>query len=526
MTRKPAPASTLMRTVPLLLGIAGLGLAVTMGALNGHFLAWHFAMGALSLASIAGSLLWLGEVRLRDFLASSVYTVFFILCCATVYLLSANRHQRFDLTTDARHTLTGQTISILNRFPGDHLIRMELFLPAKDHFAAEKYLETYRSQNGRFVYQLYDPRRDLDVAAKLGTIPKEGLFYLTVFNAMGEPIRRTDGTLDLASPLREHTLTNALARVVSDQQETIYWSAGLGEKRVDGTADSLTQLAEAIAAGAVDVKEFRLMEGRIPQDISVLVIAGPQRDLSDFDLELLRNYLDEGGKLFLLLDPMFEQRIPMPNFDALLNHLGLEMPNAFVIDPLSVSATRVTTTPQAIWVRHPISLATNRVPFLLDRARPIRSFGAADPLRKLEGILVTSEQCWAEDVNAIRSFRRPTPPDDPEEIGVQILAVSVTRETPGGRFGREMRVVLIGDSEAFTDRQLAANGDAAAFFTQSVNWLREREDLLQIPPRFLTATPVSINRTTFWTMLGAFMLAGLVITVGGTTWAMARRRMR
>jgi len=523
---KSASGTMWLRAVPLILGFLGITMSVVLGALNGRFMAWHFAMGGLSIASIIGSLMWLREVRWRDWAASAVYTVFVLLCMALVYLISASRPQRFDLTRDGTHTLSGQTLSLLRRVPAGSTVRLELFVPTKDHFAAEKFLSSYQREAPGLVVNLYDPQRDLDVAAQYGSAVREGKFFLTLYNETGEVQKRTDGDLSLSNGLREHVLTNAFARVLMDGRETIYWSSGLGEKRVDKSDDSLTKVAEAIVAGAVNIQEFRLMEGRVPADAAAIVIAGPRRDLTDFDLELLRNYLAEGGKLFLLLDPMFEERIPMPNFEKLVQDFGLESPNEMIIDPLAVSATRVTTTPQAIWAKHPIAAATSRVPFLLDRARPIRSQGKADPKMKLEGILVSNEQCWAEPVDSIKSFRRAIPPDDLSLVTNQILAVSVTKETPGGRWGQRMKVVVVGDSDAFIDRQLATNGDAGAFFLQSVNWLREREDLLQVPPRFLTATPVTLTTTTAWTLLGTFLLIGLLITVGGSGFAFARRRMK
>ncbi|MBI1290675.1 hypothetical protein GC173_05470 [bacterium] len=515
-----------IRAVPLFLGFVGLAMAVGLGALNGAFMTWHFAMGLLSLASIAGSLLWLREVRWRDWAASCVYTVFFLLALALAYLVSANRPQRFDLTRDGIHTLGAQTSSILRRIPAEQSARLELFVAQKDRFAAQKFLANYQRLAPQLSIDLYDPKRDLDVVSQFGGNIREGQFFLSLFDADGTMKRRTDGEISLSNGLREHVLTNAFARLLTDGKETIYWSSGLGEKRLDKTDDSLTKVAEAIAAGAVNIQEFRLMEGRIPADTAAIVIAGPRRDLSDFDFELLKNYLDEGGKLFLMLDPMFEERVPLPNFEKLVTGYGLDMPNEMIIDPLAMSATRVTTTPQAIWAKHPIALATSRVPFLLDRARPIVSQGKADPNVKLEGILVSNEQCWTEPVDSMKSFRRAIPPDDVEKVTNQILSVSVTKQTPGGRWGQRAKIVLIGDSDAFTDRQLATNGDAGAFFLQSVNWLREREDLLQIPPRFVTATPIALTTTTAWTLLGTFLLIGLLITVGGSGFAIARRRMK
>ena len=40
----------------------------------------------------------------------------------------------------------------------------------------------------------------------------------------------------------------------------------------------------------------------VPEDASALVIAGPQKELSPGELDVLRDYLERQGRLLLLLD--------------------------------------------------------------------------------------------------------------------------------------------------------------------------------------------------------------------------------
>ncbi|CAN5345326.1 hypothetical protein BH09SUM1_BH09SUM1_26610 [soil metagenome] len=519
-------SSTALRLTPLVLGVCGLIFCTAAGALAGKFAPWHFAMGALSLVSITGSLLWVQDVRWRETLSSFVYTLFFILCLGMLYLISANRKAHYDITRDQLHTLSAQSTSLLLRVKPQETLLLQVFAPNKDHQALIRFLQTYAQVTPRFQFEVYDPERDLDIVQKLGGRVTTGAMVVTLQDAAGATIRRTDGRLTVGDQLRENTLTNAIARVVQESQQVIYWSSGNGEKRTDKSDTSLTKVAQQLSEASLPVTPLRLQEGRIPDDAAALIIAGPKIDLSDFDRDLLINYLDEGGKLFLLLDPVINSGTGLKNFGTVLKHLGLESPNEFVVDPIAVNSSKLSYTPQIMWTKHAIAEGTHRTPFILNQARPVLSNGMIDKSMRLEAIFVSNEQCWAEPADKLRSVRRLSPPADSADIQQQVLAVSAAKDVPTGRYGKSMRAVIVGDSDAFSDAIVENNGDAGLFFVQSVNWLRERPDLLQVPPRFLTSTPINITETTKYMLMGIYLLMGLVIVAGGTTWTIIRRRSR
>src|SRR5207245_6029875 len=62
-------------------------------------------------------------------------------------------------------------------------------------------------------------------------------------------------------------------------------------------------------------------EPQIPADIKAVMIVGPQYDLSDREMTLLRDFWEKQGRILLLLDPA----IKMPKLNGFLNELGVRM---------------------------------------------------------------------------------------------------------------------------------------------------------------------------------------------------------
>jgi hypothetical protein len=517
-----------IRLIPVFLGLFGIVLGIALGALQGYFQTIHFAILTLSVISIAGGLLWLREARWKQTLASLVYSLFFILCVMLVYLLSANRTVRFDITRSQVHTLSPMTQSVLRELPAGRRIMATIFIPQAQFAPMQQFLETYRELNPQFEFQLYDADRDLDIVDRVGGNVGQETMYLTLADESGTPIKKAPPEeLSLGDQLREHNLTNAIARLVQRENDKVYYSIGHGEKGTGEEGDGYSKILGLLSTSTVPVEPLRLTQGMIPADAAAIIIAGPTIDLFDSERDLLIQYLDEGGKLFILLDPIYGRDRQLENFEQLLAHVGLMARNEFVVDPISLNVQNSSFTPLVYFASgHAIAKGTSQKPFWLDKARPLAATAQLPQGVTLKGVLITGTETWAEPAEALRSLRSPVPPQDSSQIGSYFAAVSAAKSAPAGRHGNEMRVLLIGDSEAFVNRYHGQNGDAAVFFVQTINWLREREELLQIPPRMLESTPINLTTTKVWAILGFFLLAGLLITVGGTTWALVRRRTR
>lgn len=518
--------SSWIRMIPVVLGLLGILAMLAMAAVAGYFMVWHYALGGLSLLCAAVGLFWLQDVKWRETLLSLVYTFFFALCVVLVYMISANRQMRLDITKNKLHTLSAQTESVLRDLPPDETFHLEVFATQERHQALQRFLNNYRRIAPQVEFHLYDPARDLDVTAQYDQRITDGDMVITRTNQRGEALRQERATLGTNPAGQENALTNALLRTLRNEQGVVYMTSGHGERPLDDSEFSMRTISERVNSIGFDVAGINLLEvNEIPEDATALVIAGPTMDLFDPEREVIERYLDEGGKLMLLYDPILERNRSMPNLELLLEKMGVESPNRLVVDPVSLNASNSTFTPLVQYIQHPITETADTRPFLLNQARPflpLDNVPTAEVAR--EGVLVTHEKVWTEGFDELRSVRRPIPPEDASEIAPQFMAITVEIDTPGGKYGNRMRALLVGDSDAFVNQYVETNGSAGSFYLNAISWLREERSLLYIPQKVFSTTPLIMSSTNYWILFGFFMVAGLAITVGGTAITIVRRR--
>ncbi len=72
----------------------------------------------------------------------------------------------------------------------------------------------------------------------------------------------------------------------------------------------------------IKFQELNLFEvGAIPAELKAIMIAGPQYDFSDREMELLRDFWEKQGRILLLLDPAAKT----PKLNAFLQELGVKV---------------------------------------------------------------------------------------------------------------------------------------------------------------------------------------------------------
>ncbi|MDR3278862.1 MAG: GldG family protein [Oscillospiraceae bacterium] len=113
----------------------------------------------------------------------------------------------------------------------------------------------------------------------------------------------------------EGQLARAINLVSGEASETVYQLAGHSETPLPSGVTDLIGKAN-IGLAAVNL----LQAGGVPEDCALLLCHAPANDLSEDELELLRAYLQDGGKLLLVLDAA-----ELTRFNALLETYGLEI---------------------------------------------------------------------------------------------------------------------------------------------------------------------------------------------------------
>ena len=261
----------------------------------------------------------------------------------------------------------------------------------------------------------------------------------------------------------------------------------------------------------------------MPEDASVVIVAGPATEFFDAEVNALKTYLDQGGSVMLLIDPRTS-----PNLDSLLDPWGVTLDNRIVLDT-SGAGQLVGLGPAAPLVTdygdHPITrdFGTGRSFFPL--VRPINVEEV--PGVTAAPILNSNPQSRAEELSAEGElqFDENAPPSGPYTLGVALSRPISAEETATGAEtptenedieeadpteendesppsespsdadpeAQEARLVVIGNASFATDGlfEQQLNGDV---FLNSVNWLGQADDTtLSIRPREVTNRRITMS---------------------------------
>lgn len=122
----------------------------------------------------------------------------------------------------------------------------------------------------------------------------------------------------------EGQLTSAIDYVLSDDMPKVYMTEGHGEYTFS------TGFTEAIAKENVEYEVVNLLQYEaVPEDAACLVINAAVQDFSDVDTQKVLDYLNQGGKVVLVVGYTEEET---PNLDKIRAYAGLTLVDGLVVE--------------------------------------------------------------------------------------------------------------------------------------------------------------------------------------------------
>lgn len=124
----------------------------------------------------------------------------------------------------------------------------------------------------------------------------------------------------------EGALISALDFVTSEKLSKLYLLTGHGEQALS------TIFETAVKNQNLQTEDLSLLSvDAVPEDADGILINAPQSDLSEPELELLRNYTAAGGSVMFLSD-VYSGETPLPNFEKLMADYGLSSVPGMVVE--------------------------------------------------------------------------------------------------------------------------------------------------------------------------------------------------
>jgi ABC-type uncharacterized transport system involved in gliding motility auxiliary subunit len=406
-----------------------------------------------------------------------------------VNYISNRQNKRWDLTAAKQFSLSDQTKKILTDLKQP--VAVKVYYDSDPNTGSgqkqelQVRLDSYRYVTSQLNVEYVDAVKD-PAGAKQDSVTS---LPTTVFTYNGKSERTTGRS--------EQDFTNALKKLLIGTTKKVYFVQGHGEHDPEGTDQhtGYTAAASALKGDNFETGKLALaQEGKIPDDASVLIIAGPQTDFLAPEMDMLRAYLKKGGKLFLMIDPVpkFDSP-PLTNLIGLAKEWGIDVGNDYVLDQSGVGQMfgAGPQVPIAMnYPAHPITTGFNEMT-AYQLARSAAPITGGSNGHTAQAIAQTSARSWAEsNLKELLVNHKATPEFDKGDKAGPIALVSAVSaavtDAPAGAAPDapkpETRVVVAGDSDFAGNGLLGFQGNRD-FFTNAVNWLAQQEDLISIRPR-------------------------------------------
>jgi ABC-type uncharacterized transport system involved in gliding motility auxiliary subunit len=327
----------------------------------------------------------------------------------------------------------------------------------------------------------------------------------------------------------EQNFTNALTRLGHRGERWVVFLGGHGERSPDKQANfDLSTWAGQLQSRGFQTRSLSLGEHpRIPDNTTVLVIAGPRTRLLAGEVRAIQNYLDRGGNLLWLHDPGL-----LLGLEPLAESFGIEFHPGVIVDPASED---ITGNAAAIVVTkygsHPV----------------VRSFGDNTVFPQAAGISLNAPEGWQGSVlmdtrpaswSETGALDGPILFDKGRDIrGPLNLAVALTRTSDKFAVGeaakprdgddnrREQRVIIIGDGD-FLANSFIPNGGNLELGMSIINWLSRDDAFVNIPVKTARDRSLDLSRGGQLAIIAVFLALLPITLIGSGVWIWLRRRKR
>ena len=459
------------------------------------------------------------QARYGAVATASVFIVLGIV--VAINYLSAKQNKRWDLTENQQFALSEQTVKVLE----------SLDSPAKfTVFDRSSQFDAFRSRFDEYAYHSKQVEVEyVDPDAK----PMQAKEF--EIQTYGTIVVDYKGRRERITSSNEQDITNALIKAVSGKERTVYFLQGHGEKDPTSTErDGYSAVVETLRRDNYKIEKLPLAQQKdVPDDATVVVIAGPTSDLLEPEVEAIKRYLARAGKLMVMIDPPVGSQGELPRLEALLKEWAITLGHNVVVD-----VSGMTNEPSlAVAIGYPTHAITDRFNTLtiypLTQSVETGGTGAGGG-RTAQPIVQTSQRSWSE--SNLKSLGEAVSLDEAsgDKPGPVTVAAAVSaaaeqsapldpKAKPEDAPKPETRVVVFGDSDFPSNAYGGIEGNPN-LFANAVSWLAQQENLIAIRPkqasdRRLTMTANQQRALFLLTMLG---IPAAVFGAGIYTWS--RRR--
>ena len=323
--------------------ISGFSLIVALGSryILGAWLPVLYIFLGLFVVGLIFSLVWdykfylefLSMKTAKDSLSLGWSLCFLIIFLAAMGFLGLRFNKTFDFTEEGINSLSLQSQDILKTLDEDLFIRIfyngdkisdeARFLKNSLNEILSLYKQGSFKVKVRFINSYVENALAEKYLSNLVDKKQKEVFVFVEYET-----RR----VRVDEPFTEESLTSAIIKTKKREKKEIYFLVGHGERDLkDDKAEGLKTFEQYLMDSAFALKEWSFIQDGKPQTSPALVVAiGPRRPFFPEELNWLKDYLQQGGRLLLALDPGEKHNLQ----EFLKKEFYLDFQNNFIVSQI------------------------------------------------------------------------------------------------------------------------------------------------------------------------------------------------
>jgi len=442
---------------------------------------------------------------------SYIFNLLFLAVIGLLAWFSTQYTINSDWTYGQRNSLTEPTIHLLDAMPED--INLNVYLPEQSSMraAVEELLKRYQHHKSNFNYRLLNPDLDIELA-KAENISRYGQVVIKYKNKKE--------TLD---NLNETILGNALSRLSRSQFTHAVFLEGHGERKLfDNSNTSYSKLVNALTEKGINVSSHNLLNGNLPADTSIVIIAGASHAYLPGETERLQQFIKAGGNLLWLQDPDSNNKL-----DALGKQLKLVFNNGILVDadPQLRATLRIEHPATIAVLQYNLHEITKRIPYntLFMLAGGV-DFVPGDKSEWQGTTLFSSRESTWSETSSLLTKQIDFEKDKGDVLGPLPMAQALQRNLTIDDKPVTQRVVVVADSDFLANSYIGAG--ANLLLGQNIfNWLSQDEQLLSFEIKSAPDLQLQFSdmQVTFIGLAFLVFLPGALLLTGLLIWRKRKR---
>jgi ABC-type uncharacterized transport system involved in gliding motility auxiliary subunit len=454
-------------------------------------------------------------------LQSWSFTILFLVIAGMLGWLSTRYNKDFDWTATGRHTLTEASAKVLEKLEAP--LTITSYASGADQgpvrTRVREALKRYQKHSDKINLIFVDPMTSPEKIRELG------------IRSDGEMIFEYQNRTEHVQEFSESAITNTLQRLLRNAERQIVFITGHGERESTGQANhDVSLFMEGLKNKGFIVRDINLTQALvIPPNTAVVVLASPIVEYLDGEIDVLKNYIEQGGHLLWIQEPDSRAKLK-----PLADLLGIEFTGGVIVD-MDIQLLGVND-PTIIMGQYGQHAITDNFNVLTLFPRTVGITYKESEKWQVTPFLKSIDRSWLEKGKLEGTIRFDAGVDTQGPINVglalsreikprEIKAPESDKKDPATTHNQTQRIVILGDGDFISNAYLGNQGNQS-MGENIFNWLSHDDNFIDIPQAKAPDAEMVVTETgmIMFGLLYFIIIPLMLIGAGVFIWLKRRKR--